>query len=343
MWDVPLSHALSRAVTDLVLADLGELELIRRVVARFHAPASPAGPGDDAAVVPTPDGRVVATTDLLVEGHHFRFDWSSPEDVGAKAAAQNLADIAAMGARPTALLVGLAAPAELPVRVATGIADGLREACAGTGAVIVGGDVVREDHVVLAVTALGDLDGRHPVLRSGAQPGDAVVLAGRVGRSAAGLWLLSTGAVAPGGESRWPGLLRAHRRPSPPLAVGVALAELGASAMCDVSDGLVLDAGSLAHASHVVLELDPDAVARTSEDAEWRDVAGLAGSDPRGWLLGGGEDHALLATVPTEAVDAAREAGAVVIGRVRHAGPQEPGDVVDPSGVPLSGGFDHFG
>jgi len=243
-------------VTGCALDDLGEREVIRRVVARFESPPPPAGPGDDAAVIPAPDGRVVATTDLLVEGEHFRLDWSSPADVGAKAAVQNLADVAAMGARPTALLVGLAAPAGLSIEVAEGIADGLRAACAGTGAVVVGGDLVRGERLVLAVTALGDLAGRAPVLRSGARVGDAVVLAGRVGRSAAGLWLLETGQAGPGAGSRWPGLVAAHQRPDPPLTAGVALARLGATSMCDVSDGLVLDASSLAQASSVVLELD---------------------------------------------------------------------------------------
>jgi len=336
-------------VTDCALGDLGEREVIRRVVARFESPPPPAGPGDDAAVIPAPDGRVVATTDLLVEGEHFRLDWSSPSDVGAKAAVQNLADVAAMGARPTALLVGLAAPAGLSIAVAEGIADGLRAACAGTGAVVVGGDLVRGERLVLAVTALGDLAGRAPVLRSGARVGDAVVLAGRVGRSAAGLWLLETGqagpgAGSPGDRSRWPGLVAAHQRPDPPLTAGIALARLGATSMCDVSDGLVLDASSLAQASSVVLELDAGAVEEQAADVEWQDAAALPGADPRGWVLGGGEDHALLATVPPEAVVAALQAGATLVGRVLAAGPRAAaGRVVDEQGNPLAGGFDHFG
>ncbi len=330
---------------ELVLGDLGEQEVIRRVVGRLAAPPTPAGPGDDAAIVPVPSAQVVATTDLLVQGVHFRFDWSSPTDVGAKAAVQNLADIAAMGARPTALLVGLAAPPELPVRVALGIADGLREACAAAGAAVVGGDLVRADQVVLAVTALGDLDGRGPVLRSGARPGDVVVLAGAVGRSAAGLWLLRTGRVAsPEQEARWSGLLQAHRRPQPPLRAGVELARLRATAMCDVSDGLVVDAATLATASGVAIELDPAAAEQQAVDGQWCHVATLPGSDPRGWVLGGGEDHALLATVPAAAVTDAHEAGAVVIGRVLEAGAGlTPGAVVDLTGAPLAGGFDHFG
>ena len=134
------------------------------------------GPGDDAAVVVTPDGRVVATTDLLVDGRHFRRDWSTPYDVGRKAAAQNLADIAAMGAVPTSLLVGLAAPPDLPAFWAERFADGLRDECDVVDAGVVGGDVVRSELLMIAVTALGDLEGRSPVTRSGAQIGDVVAL-----------------------------------------------------------------------------------------------------------------------------------------------------------------------
>ncbi len=156
------------------VGDVGEFGLIERVVARFAlTPDVLLGPGDDAAVIAAPDGRVVATTDVLVEGRHFRRDWSSAHEVGRKAAAQNLADIVAMGARPTALLVGLAAPADLPAAWALELADGLAEECALVGATVAGGDVVRSDTVVIAVTALGDLEGREPVTRGGARVGDA--------------------------------------------------------------------------------------------------------------------------------------------------------------------------
>ena len=165
------------------VGDLGEFGLIAAVVARFRVtPDVLLGPGDDAAVVAAPDGRVVASTDLLVEGRHFRRDWSSAREIGRKAAAQNLADLVAMGARPTALLVGLGAPPDLPADWATGFADGLAEECALVGATVVGGDVVRSDAVVVAVTALGDLEGRAPVTRSGARPGDVVAVHDRTWR-----------------------------------------------------------------------------------------------------------------------------------------------------------------
>jgi len=294
-------------VADATARDVGEFGLIARVVDRLAgSPAVLLGPGDDAAVVAAPDGRVVATTDVLVEGVHFRRDWSTAYDVGRKAAAANLADVAAMGGRATALLIGLAAPADLPVDWALGLTDGLRDEAALVGAAVVGGDVVRSPTLVISVTALGDLEGRPPVTRSGAQPGDVVVLAGELGRSAAGLAELEAG-------TRDGDLVDAHRRPSPPYDMGPVLALAGATAMCDVSDGLVADLGHVARASGVAIDLEP--------------------ADQL--FLTGGEDHALVATLPAGAVV---PSGARVIGRVL-VGP--PAVTVD--GAPVAGGWDHFG
>jgi thiamine-monophosphate kinase len=293
-------------VPDATASDVGEFGLIARVVERLGTSASVVvGPGDDAAVVLAPDGRVVATTDVLVEDVHFRLDWSTAYDVGRKAAAANLADVAAMGAVGTALLVGLAAPADLPVSWALGLADGLRDEAAVVGAAVVGGDVVRSEVLVVSVTALGDLQGRAPVTRAGARAGDVVVLGGEVGRSAAGLALLEAGTTE--GE-----LVAAHRRPAPPYDMGPVLALAGATAMCDVSDGLLSDAGHIADASGVRLDLDP--------------------ADEL--VLTGGEDHALLATLPP---DVAPPAGCRVIGRVLA------GSGVTVGGEPRAGGWDHYG
>jgi thiamine-monophosphate kinase len=308
---------------------LGEFGLVDAVVSRFATTADVLlGPGDDAAVVAAPDGRVVATTDLLVEGRHFRRDWSSAFDVGRKAAAQNLADVVAMGARPTALLVGLGAPADLPAAWATGLADGFAHECALVGATVVGGDVVRSDTVVIAVTALGDLEGRAPVTRSGAAPGHVVALAGRLGWAAAGLAVLGRGFRSPRV------LADAHRVPTPPYASGRAAALAGASAMLDVSDGLVQDAGHLAAASGVVVTLD---TARIVVDAPVAEAAAAFNADPLLWVLGGGDDHALLATFPP---GTALPEGFVAIGAV-VAG--DPAVLVD--GTPWAGpaGHDHFG
>jgi thiamine-monophosphate kinase len=282
-------------------------------------------------VVAAPDGRVVASTDLLVEGRHFRRDWSSAHDVGRKAAAQNLADLVAMGARPTALLVGLGVPADLPADWPTGLADGLAEETALVGATVVGGDVVRSEQVVVAVTALGDLEGRAPVTRSGARPGDVVALAGRLGWAAAGLAVLGRGFRSPRV------LVDAHRVPSPPYAAGPAAAVAGATAMIDVSDGLVQDAGHVAHASAVVLALRTDLLV---VDAPLAEAAAAFNADPLIWVLTGGDDHALLATFPPSAV---LPPGFHVIGTVRAAEPDETaGVLVDGAAYAGPGGHDHF-
>src|SRR5471030_175291 len=177
---------------DATVGELDEFALIDAITGRLTTSSAVLlGPGDDAAVIAAPDARVVASTDLLVDGRHFRRAWSEPADVGHRAAAANLADIAAMGAVPTALLVGLALPADLPTAWVTALADGLHDECVSAGAVIVGGDVVRSDALVISVTALGTLEGRDAVTRAGAVPGDLVAVAGRLGWAAAGLAVLS--------------------------------------------------------------------------------------------------------------------------------------------------------
>jgi thiamine-monophosphate kinase len=297
---------------------VGEFGVIARVLARAGAAAATeVGPGDDAAVLRAPDGRVVATTDVLVEGRHFRRDWSSPEDIGHKAAAANLADVAAMGGVATGLLVGLACPPETPTGWLEGVAAGMAAECAPLGAAVVGGDTVAaapdSSGVVLAVTALGALGGRPPVLRSGARPGDVVALAGRLGWSACGLAVLRRGFTSPAAA------VAAHRRPQPPYAAGPAAAAAGATAMCDVSDGLLADAGHLATDSGVVIDLDRAALehACLEPPGPLQQVAAALGADPMAWVLTGGEDHALLATFPPSA---GLPEGWTAIGTVRDAG-----------------------
>jgi thiamine-monophosphate kinase len=306
---------------------VGEFGVIARVLARSGTAAlADLGPGDDAAVLRVPDGRVVACTDVLVEGRHFRRDWSSGVDVGHKAAAANLADIAAMGAVPTALLVGLACPAGTPAGWLEEVADGMAAECAPFGAAVVGGDTVASapdsESVVLSVTALGDLGGRAPVTRGGARPGDVVAVAGRLGWSACGLAVLRRGFASPLAA------VNAHRRPSPPYAAGPAAADAGATSMCDTSDGLLADAGHLAESSAVVLDLDRAALTHAFVDppGPLQQVAAALGGDPLVWVLTGGEDHALVATFPA---DSTLPPGWAVVGRV-EAG--EPGVRVD--GVP---------
>src|SRR5580704_16610204 len=235
----------------ITVSELGEFGLIAALAARLPAaPGTLVGIGDDAAVLAAPDGRVVASTDLLVENRHFRRDWSSAREVGGKAAAQNLADIAAMGAVPTALLVGLATPGDLPVVRAEDLAAGLAQECARVGAAVAGGDISAGPVLMLAVTAVGDLAGQPPVTRSGARPGDVLAVAGRLGHTAAGLALLQAGLDQPAS------LLAAHRWPHPDYAAGPEAARLGATSMIDVSDGLVQDVGHLAEQSGVRIDLE---------------------------------------------------------------------------------------
>jgi thiamine-monophosphate kinase len=279
------------------LADLGESGVLARIFPRLpSASFVQVPPGDDAAVVTAAGGRVVATTDLMVQGRDWRDEWSSAYDVGWKVAAQNLADIAAMGAVPTGLLVGLVAPPTLPVAWLEGLADGLAASCATTGASVVGGDLSSGATLVVTVTALGDLQGRAPVLRSGAKVGDVVALAGRQGWSGAGLDLLLAGRPEVAPE-----LVALHLRPDPPYAAGPAAALAGAHALMDVSDGLLTDARRMASASGVTIDLDLAALSRRAVELA---VAAEALGDKElalGWVLSGGEDHPLLATFGAEA------------------------------------------
>ncbi|MGH3172340.1 MAG: AIR synthase related protein, partial [Streptosporangiaceae bacterium] len=224
------------------------------------------------------------------------------------AAARSLADCAAMGAEPSALLVALAAPPDLPLSWARELAEGLAAECARAsraGAHVIGGDTARADQVVLAVTGLGDLAGRSPVLRSGAGPGDLVAVAGPLGHAAAGLALLEAGlATDP--------LVGEHLRPAPPYDAGPEGAGLGATAMIDVSDGLLADLGHIADASGVRVDLDSAALrpgdrliaaaravaASRRHSARTGLVTRPAGDLALGWVLTGGEDHSLAATFP---------------------------------------------
>lgn len=264
--------------------------MIDRLVAGRRQPdTTQLGPGDDAAVVRCADGRAVVSVDMLVEGRHFRLDWSTPEQVGRKAIAQNAADIEAMGARPTAFVVGFGAPAHTSAADAAALADGMWAEAAQLGAGVAGGDLVQADRWVVSVTVLGDLDGRTPVLRSGARPGATLAVAGELGRSAAGLRLFSDG-VATDDLAE---LRQRHLVPQPPYGQGAVAADAGAQAMTDVSDGLIADLGHLAAASQVTFDVSRDALG-----ADYRALAAAGaavGTDPWSWVLGGGEDHALVA------------------------------------------------
>lgn len=295
------------------LADLGEFAVIDRLVSdRHQPPAVLVGPGDDAAVVRASDGRTVVSTDMLVEGRHFRLDWSAPHDVGRKAIAANAADIEAMGAVPTAFVVGFGAPGGTPAADATALSEGMWEEAALVSAGIVGGDLVDAPQWVVSVTALGDLEGRAPVLLTGAGVGDTVAIAGEPGRSAAGYALLLNDSRGSHAARELSGLRRRHLVPAPPYGQGRAAALAGATSMTDVSDGLIADLGHIADASGVVIDVSRDALAAD------RDALGAAadalGMNAWGWVLGGGEDHVLVATFEGSPPAGWREIGRVLEG-----------------------------
>ncbi len=307
------------------LSDVGEFGLIGQLVALFpQGEHVLVGPGDDAAVLRVRAGHVVVSTDLVVEGRHFRRDWASAEDVGHRAAAQNLSDINAMGGTAHSLTIGLAAPGELPVAWALDFARGFADECALVGASVVGGDLTRSTEIVIAVTVIGACT-QAPVLRSGAEPGQVLALIGRQGWSAGGLAVLGRGFRSPRV------LVDAYRRPEPPYAAGPAAAAAGATAMIDVSDGLVADAGHVAHDSGVAIDLHSAAF---EVPEPLHAVAAATGTDPLQLVLGGGEDHSLLATFDPGTVPA----GWTEVGTV------EEGEGVTVDGAEYDGptGWTHF-
>ncbi len=350
------------AADEQTVSALGEFGLIAALSGwlRCISPADPrtlVGIGDDAAVLAAPDGRVVASTDFLLEGRHFRREWSSAADVGHKAAARSLIDVAAMGAVPTGLLVALAAPPDLPVTWARELTEGLAAECARAGATVIGGDTASAGSVLLATTVLGDLAGRAPVLRSGAAPGDLVAVTGPLGHAAAGLALLeavhtvSLPALPPAAAGPDPpawasSLVAAHRRPQPSYDAGPQAADLGATAMIDISDGLLADLGHVASASGVLIDLSSDRLSPGAGlQAAARALHPFLGRTERGsttahaqalaWVLTGGEDHALAATFSPGTALPPRW---TTIGQVREG----QGVVVDGQPWAGSAGWDHF-
>ena len=314
---------------DATLSDAGEFGLIKALTDVFSQGEQVLiGPGDDAAVLRVKNGHVVVSTDLMVEGRHFRREWASAEDVGHRAAAQNLSDVNAMGGRATSLTIGLAAPAELPVQWALDFARGFADECALVGASVVGGDVTRSDQLVIAVTVLGGCT-QAPVVRSGAEPGDVLAICGRQGWAAGGLAVLGRGFRSPRV------LVEAYRRPEPPYDAGRVAAEAGATAMIDISDGLLADAGHVATGSGVAIDVHRSAF----EVPDPLQAVGAAlGADPLQFILSGGDDHALLATFPAGAAPE----GWSVIGSVSAAGPGGPAVTVDGAAYEGPTGWVHF-
>ena len=336
------------------MSGLDEFGLIERLASRLEPLEGGVGIGDDAAAWQVRAGRVaVATTDMLVEGVHFRLDWISPRDLGWKSLAVNLSDLAAMGAAPGHALVSIALRPEQGPLVEE-MYEGMAALARETGTRIVGGDTVRSPGpLVINVALVGEADPERLLRRSAARPGDLVVVTGIVGASAAGLELLLAGGSdghvlaggsdghllaggpddhSPAGDPGGPeGLIAAHHRPTAQLEVGAALAAAGVHCAIDISDGVASEAWHLARSSHVAIDVDCERLPLAAAAVELfgeRRATTLA--------LTGGEDYQLLFTVPEADWPRVRNAlppgtRTTVIGRVTADHPT--GDVSFRSGA----------
>lgn len=280
---------------------MGEFELLARIRERLPAsgPRTHLGSGDDAAVT-VPGGATATSVDALVDGVHFHRDLASPAQIGHKALATALSDLAAMGAETGEAYVVLGLPPDFGDEECIEMLDGMAALAGETGTDLVGGDLTRSDQLFLAITVVGHAPSPDAfVTRGGARPGEALVLTGEIGAAAAGLELL---------ESRNPEtdpvMVQRQLEPTPRLAAGQALARAGATAMIDLSDGLGADARHLARASGVKLEIEAGTVPLAPAAVA---LSEATGRDPW-WLLGGGEDYELLASVPTSRLEEATAA-----------------------------------
>ncbi len=328
---------------------MGEFELLARVRERLPPAGARVslGSGDDAAVT-VPGGATATSVDALVEGVHFRREQASLAQIGHKALATALSDLAAMGAEAGEAYVVLGVPPDLDEDGCIELLDGMVELAAATGTSLAGGDVSRAGELVLAITVVGHAPSADSLVgRGGAQPGDALVLSGEIGAAAAGLLLLEHPEL---GETLPPeigGALRERQLvPQPRLAAGRALVDAGATAMIDLSDGLGADAGHLAERSGVGLRIEAGELALADGVAA---VAAAAGRDAVELASGGGEDYELLAAIPTERLEQSRAAVAAAESGLRLA---RIGEVVAGGGVEIrlpggrlleSAGFDQLG
>ncbi len=327
-----------------------ELTGALRTILSDEVPGLRLGPGDDAALVECDSGLEILTADLLVEGVHFREETTSPRDLGYKSLTVNVSDVAAMGGRPRYALVSLAIPAGIEMPWIVDLYGGLREAAGRYGLAIVGGDLSRSNETVIAVAVTGEVGKNRAVTRSGARPGDRVVVTGALGAAAAGLRLAEANRreVAEGLEAAWGrSLLEAYARPVARIGEGETLAAAGATAMMDLSDGLAKDLDRLCRESEVGARIDLSLI--PVADA-LREGASALGLDAVELALEGGEDYELLATLAPEAVQ--RVAGRVA---ERFGTPlTDIGEIVEGEGITaidMDGrerrlepkGWDHFG
>jgi len=278
---------------------MGEFELLARIRERLPAggPRTHLGSGDDAAVT-IPGGATATSVDALVDGVHFRREIARPAQIGHKALATALSDLAAMGAEAGEAYVVLGLPPDFGEEESIELLDGMAALAEETGTDLAGGDLTRSSQLFLSITVVGHASSADAfVARRGAQAGDALVLSGEIGAAAAGLELLEQGR----GDAT---LAKRQLEPTPRLSAGRALARAGATAMIDLSDGLGADAMHLATASGVKLEIEAEAVPLAPAAVA---LSRTMGRDP--WrLLSGGEDYELLACLPADRVEEARAA-----------------------------------
>jgi thiamine-monophosphate kinase len=247
------------------------------------------GIGDDAAVVATGEHTVI-TTDMAVEGTHFDCQWSGAFQIGRKITAANLADIYAMGATPTYLVVALTLSGEESMEWISELAQGIKHEASSCGAVVVGGDLARGAIKVISMSALGEVE--KVVTRSGAQVGDLIYLSSLPGWSAAGLSFIEKSELSDLENYA----VEEFCSPTLDYSLAVAFANKGAHAMCDISDALVTQAAQLAYASDVQLVFDPEAFKASEEFSQLSELAEVSGRDVWQWIFAGGEDHVFLAT-----------------------------------------------
>ena len=333
------AHATTLAL--MKLGDLSEAQVVSHFRESFpRGERTIIGIGDDCAQVGAPEGSFIVTTDVMVEDQHFHLSWSTGYEVGERVAAQNLADIDAMGGRPSALVASVVAPRDMDADVFLDVVEGLGDRARQAGAGVVGGDLSAGEKLVVSITAFGYCPG--PVVRrDGARPGDVIAVSGTLGFSYAGLDLLQGGHVAPHARGveelgELEPFVRTYRSPQPPLGSGVAAAGAGARAMMDLSDGPAADATRMAAASGVVIDFDRPSI----EEEAWKlqGPALICRADPVRWVLQGGEEHGMLAAFPP---DAQLPQGFRAIGRAREcAAGETPCAMFD--GEVLRGAWDHF-
>ena len=277
----------------MIESEAGLVERLRELFQTSFAQGVEVGIGDDAAVISASNNKLVATLDIAIENVHFKSLWSSPFQIGAKLTTANLADLFSMGATPKYLLVGAAISEVNNSEVITELAQGIRSVADKFEVSVIGGDLSKSEKMSLSITALGEM-AKDPITRSGASAGDLIYLSALPGLSAAGLAILERGLDRP------KYVVQAHLNPK--LVAPIKLIEV-ASAMSDISDGLVSDARNIARASKVDLNFDTSALEATPDFKDLAELATELGVDVYDWILSGGEDHFLIATVPEKYAD----------------------------------------